>query len=372
MYKLVYPDYDHSIMNITNSILEYYGAEHKHATLPILDKELAKKYRNVVLFLVDAMGSEILLRHKKNAKLLLKYQKDVLTSVYPSTTVAATTSVLTGLSPVETGWIGWFQYIKEEDKSIIFYFNEDFYDNSYKFDYNVSEKYVPVVDVYTKIKNARSDVHTEEIFPEFREPKHNKFIKICETIAEKTKLPGENYIYAYWEKLDSYMHKEGPGAEKILNHVKEINDGFKYLQENIADDTLLILTADHGQVDIEEIPIDDYPDLVETFVHAPSIETRATAFFIKEDKKAEFEEAFLKHFRDKFILMKSEDVLKSHLLGFGKPHERVKEFLGDYMALAIDKYVFRMAKGDMAPFKGQHAGLRKEEMLVPLIIYAKK
>lgn len=372
MFSLVYPDYDNSILNITNSILKYYGAKPHHATLPMLDKELAKKYRNVVLFLVDGMGSEILKKHSENAKLLMKYQKDVLTSVYPSTTVAATTSILTGMAPIETGWIGWFQYIKEEDKSVIFFYNQDFYNFDHKFDYNISEKYVPVVNVYTQIKDSRSDVNTEEIFPEFREPKHNKFIRICETIAEKTKQPGENYIYAYWEKLDSFMHKEGPGAQKIADHVKEIDEGFKYLQENIADDTLLILTADHGQIDIEEIQIHDYPDLLETFTHEPSVETRTTAFFIKDDKKEEFEKAFLKHFRDKFILMTSEEFIESHLLGFGKPHPKIREFLGDYVALAIDKYVFRMLKGDMPPFKGQHAGLTKDEMLVPLIIYPKK
>ncbi len=372
MYHLVYPDYDNSIMNITNSILKYYGADNKHSTLSILDKELNKKYRNVVLFLIDGMGSEILKRHSQNVQSLIESQKDVLTSVFPSTTVAATTSVLTGLSPIETGWIGWFQYIKEENKSVIFYYNSDFYNNDHKFDYNVADKYVPVVDVYTQIKQANKNINTIEIFPEFRVPKHNKFIKICETIAETTKQAGENYIYAYWEKLDTFMHRDGPGAKTIADHLKEINEGFEYLKQNIDPDTLLILTADHGQVDIEEIPIDNYPELVSTFEHAPSIETRATAFFIKKGKEKEFEEVFKKNFGDKFILLKSEEVIDTNILGYGEQHERAKEFIGDYMALAIDKYAFRMVKGSQPPFKGQHAGLTKDEMLVPLIIYSPK
>ncbi len=372
MYNLVYPDYDNCVMNITVSVLKHFGVKSKYASLPVLDRELQKQYKNVIVFLIDGMGSEILKKHAKVVPNLLRKQAAVVTSVFPSTTVAATTSILTGLPPVTTGWIGWFQYIKEEKRSVIFYYNSDFYEQEYKFNYNVAEKYAPVKNVYTQIQEVDPEIVTEEIFPEFREPKHNKFDKICETIVEKAKEPGRKYIYAYWEKLDSYMHHEGTSTAKIHDHLKEIDDGFKYLCDNLDDDTLLILTADHGQVDIDEVVVGDYPKLVETFRHYPSIEARATAFFVKKDLKKQFEEEFKRNFRDKFILLKSEEVFKTNLLGIGKPHKKAKEFLGDYFAMAIDKYSFKLFRGDANPFKGQHAGLTKDEMLVPIIINSPK
>ena len=57
---MVKPNYDNSIMSITNSLLKYYGVKPHHATLPLADELLAKDYKNVVLLLMDGMGVNVL------------------------------------------------------------------------------------------------------------------------------------------------------------------------------------------------------------------------------------------------------------------------------------------------------------------------
>ncbi|MCK5731504.1 MAG: nucleotide pyrophosphatase, partial [Tenericutes bacterium] len=64
MKNIIFPDYNKCLMNISTSIIKHYGAGTKFSTLPILDNELDKDYRNVVVILVDAMGSEILKKHQ--------------------------------------------------------------------------------------------------------------------------------------------------------------------------------------------------------------------------------------------------------------------------------------------------------------------
>ena len=56
--KTKFPEYNHSIVSLTNSILKCYGVENPHDTLPEVDEVLAKKeYRNVVLMVFDGMGT---------------------------------------------------------------------------------------------------------------------------------------------------------------------------------------------------------------------------------------------------------------------------------------------------------------------------
>ena len=358
-------------MNITATILKHYGVKSNKSSLPVLEEELKKGYRNVVYILIDAMGSEILNKHPKQADFLLENKVDTLTTVFPSTTVAATMSALTGKPPINTGWIGWLQYVKEEDKSVIFFFNKDFYDETVEFDYNVSDKYVPVKKIYQQIEEVTDDVKTVEIFPEFRTPKHKTFGDFASTIVNECKAEGKHFIYAYWDKLDTYLHETGTESEVVRNHINEINSDIKGLLNSLDDDTLVIITADHGQLDIEEIELWKYEKIIETFKHNPSIEARATAFFIKEGMEEQFVNEFNNNFRDNFLLQKSEDIINTKIFGDDSMHPKAKEFLGDYFAIAIDKYSFKLSNSKKS-FKAQHAGLTKDEMLVPLIIIKQK
>ena len=49
----------------------------------------------------------------------------------------------------------------------------------------------------------------------------------------------------------------------------------------------------------------------------------------------------------------------------------MREFLGDYFSIAIDKYSFKLSNSKKG-FKAQHAGLTKDEMLIPLIVFSPK
>lgn len=368
--KLVLPNYENSIMNITATILKHYGLETSKKTLPVLEQELSKGYKNVILFLVDALGSEIIKKHPITAKYLKDNQIDTLTTVFPSTTVAATISAVTGKAPVNNGWIGWLQYVKEEDSNVIFFRNTDFYTHK-TFDYDVANKYCPIERVYETISENNPNIKSIEVFPEFRTPEHKRFKDLCNTIIKECKNEDSHYIYAYWDKVDTYLHETGTTSKKVDDHLLEVSNGLKYLSESLGEDSLIIVTADHGQIDIEEIPLWDYSKIIDTFEHNPSIESRATAFFIKEGKHEVFEEEFKKNFSESFILYKSKDFLKTHILGYGEEHYKVKEFLGDYFAIGISNKSFKLSNSKHS-FKAQHAGITADEMLIPLIFLSQK
>ena len=119
------PDYDNCIVNLSNSILKAFGAETSAPTLKMADKLLEKEYKNVVVLLMDAMGISILEKHLEPDGFLRSHLAGAYSSVFPPTTVAATTSMLSGLYPNEHGWLGWDMYYPELDKNVTVFLNKE-------------------------------------------------------------------------------------------------------------------------------------------------------------------------------------------------------------------------------------------------------
>ena len=54
------------------------------------------------------------------------------------------------------------------------------------------------------------------------------------------------------------------------------------------------------------------------------------------------------------------------MFGYGKPHNKADDFIGDYIAAAVSDLTIFNYKEEQ-PFVGVHAGLDEKEMLVPFI-----
>lgn len=368
MKPIVFPDYQNSILNITTSILKHYDVPTKYSSNTMLDEYLKKGFRNVVYILIDALGSQVLERHKDVASNLYRDFVYPITSVFPPTTVAATTTVLTGIPPVSSGWLGWCQYVKEVDKTVIFFTNKDYYSEDTIFSENLAQKVAPVKQIYEQIQMYSPDVSTHEIFPAFAQKEHDSFLKQCHTILQLTNEPGKHFIYTYWDKLDTQMHETGPGSVEVHRALRQVDKAYGDLVSQLSNDTVVIVIADHGQVDVCPIELRKYVRLWELFEHEPSIESRAATFFIKEGKHEQFKDLFNHYFKEYFLLFTKKQVQELNLFGVGDEHPRFDGFLGDFMAIAIDHFYFRLSDNKMM-MRGQHAGLLVDEMMVPLIIH---
>ena len=113
-----YTNYNKCLTNVANSILKYYDLKTYHSTLKELDDILEeKRYKNIILMLYDGMGSNILKRNLSSNSFLNKNKLMNIDAVFPATTTASTTSVLSGKNPNEHGWLGWDLYFKEFDNT---------------------------------------------------------------------------------------------------------------------------------------------------------------------------------------------------------------------------------------------------------------
>ena len=104
---IVKNNYNECLTNLACSIRKYFGLDCKHNTLSYIDS-LLEEYKpvNVVTVLCDGMGSNILDRTLDKDSFFIKNRMKSITTVFPATTVAATTSMMTGLNPVESGMLG--------------------------------------------------------------------------------------------------------------------------------------------------------------------------------------------------------------------------------------------------------------------------
>lgn len=363
-----YINYQNSILSLINSIEKYYGVNYDHPTLEIVDSILEKGYRNVVVMVFDAMGSRNLQEMLPENSFLRKHMLNEICSVFPPTTTAATTTLISGLAPSEHSWLGWSLHFPEVKDNVNIFINTND-DGKVVANYHVANKYISYKTVIDKI-NEQKDIRAESI-SRYGTYHVESFEEIIDSVEKLCKEDGRHYLYTYWNEPDSSMHTKGVTSEEAIAWVKRINSEVEKLCNKLQD-TVLFIISDHGHIDGNNKFIGDYPDIVDTLKWLPTIEPRALAFYVKEGREKEFCNAFLKHFDKDYILLSKQEVLKQNLFGTGNKHPRFEDFLGDYLAVAISDVAIFNSRKEVNQFVGVHAGMTEKEMMVPLIVVEKR
>ena len=380
--SIILPNYEHCILNLITSILKNYNVETKHKSLESMDNILNNKYKNVVFIILDGMGEHILEKVSPTGY-FRKKEIDCITSVYPSTTTAALTAYYSGKPPYETGWIAWSQYFKEYGRDIDMLSHRESYTSRdlKNARINVFDTTVKYKSVFEQIEEALPNIKAYEITPSYSDKRAKRSIRadsideIIMNIETLCKNPDEKFILAYCDNPDGLLHKFGTDSEEVKEFLENIERKIEDMCKNLTEDTVVIISADHGHKDINKAySILDYPEIQKCLILPPSLESRVVTFWVKEDMKEEFVKNFNKNFENDFWLMTKEEFLEKNMLGFGKKHPKIDDFIGNYIALSISDSIIKLetylTEGKKIK-KSTHCGLTKEEMEVPVIIINK-
>lgn len=310
------------------------------------------------------MGSRLIKKSLGENSFLYRNMLKEISSVGPATTTASTTSMLTGLSPMEHGWLAWDLYFKKENK-IVTMFTNKIKDTDIDADsVSLARKYFPYKNICELINEEGK--HYAKLIASFNENKYEDIDDMISKIKSSLNVKDKNYIYVYNPEPDTTMHITGTDSKETKDYFELINKKVKELYNSISDDTLLIVVADHGHINCDTIILEDYKDIFDTLDGDTSFEGRLCSFKIKKGREKEFVYLFNKYFSDYFVLMTKEELINSKLLGNGTEHKYFRDSLGDYFALAYSNKYFKYRNVGHI-HKSTHAGLTEDEMKIPLI-----
>lgn len=377
---LITPKYDGlSISNIGSFILDNFNVQNQLTKLKIVKSLNLDRKRKVVLLLIDALGFKLLnfAKRKTHLEAFEEIEKNgilsILTSVFPSTTSTALPSIYTGSAPSEHGVLGYRFYAKEFGDIINPLFEKLSVDRNSRIRYDANWlipnktifEYLSDANIpnYSLLKNEYlSSTFDRAVYRGSKEIGYITLSDLLFHIEEQLKLDAV-FINAYWWSVDALSHHYGPYSSAVINEIKMLDLFLKELIKVIDKDTLLIITADHGQIesipntvlDLSKMEASKNILLPITDVRAPYLYTNG-----KLDKKE------LESFKN-LLIMEKDEVFKNGLFG---EEEKFKDRIGDLVILIKDgSTISYISDPNEVSLVGKHGNLTEEEMFVPLMLY---
>ncbi len=365
----MYIDYTRSIVTLPATLLRHHGLPSPHPAHPLFARLLAHDYDHVVFVVLDGLGMN-LVEAMDDKAWLKRHTVESLQSTFPSTTVAATTSLLTGLTPYESGHIGWFQYVQPEATHYTVFTKHDYYDPTKHIAPSVHAKFAHE-RVLDRIDEAHSHVAAAHVFPTpIDADGHTTLAEGFERVKRFQAEHPRTVVYLYSTEPDLTQHVHGVHSKATQAVLRSLDEAIASYASTLGRNCLMVATADHGLTDVTPLPIMENLALTKTFLRNPAVEPRATAFFIKPGLHNAFVKLFNATYGEDFTLYTAEYVLESGMLGRGKKHPLVDDTIGDFLAVAKTNKYFELVPG--TSFKAHHAATTPDEMRVPFVVYAPK
>ena len=400
--EFISPQYDGlSILNIPASgaeLLNVPGLSSPALSHQILDP-IRGKTQNVILILMDALAFHRIQKWLAEDRdliwnTLLKGGILVpITSISPSTTCAAITSFWTDSSAAQHGIMGYEMWLKEYGVTANMIEHKPITYRSSGGNLSLAgfdpESFLPVESITDHFSENGVEVHAFQHYAIINSGLSRMFMKHAErhpigtssdlwvSIRElmETRPNTQKYIWAYWDTLDSISHFHGPDSERAKAELLTFSAAFQrfFLDEldpALKKDTLVILTADHGQIttdkDNHHFNLARHPHFTSMLHLLPTGENRLAYLYIKPGRTEDVKSYIETTWPDQFSLMEPESAVQNGLFGPGEPHSGIYDRLGDLIAAAKGNAYWWWAS-KQNPLIGRHGGLSEQEMLVPFL-----
>jgi hypothetical protein len=398
------PDYrGYCLCNVPPTIFSLFGLGDGGRGLPrdALGPTETSGTENVVLFLLDGLGYSEWRKQKENGfigALSRKGNVRPISTVFPSTTAAALTTISTGLTPQEHGLPEWYVYMKEIGEVIV---TLPFaragepgrdtlvgaMDPRALFDGTTIFERLKAGGVESTSLTNRVLAHTAYSEVARRGSKVEPYISASDlsvnlrNLVERAK--GKNLFYVYWSFIDTIEHSYGPNTEVATIEASLISyalqEGFlSKLSNDAARRTLVLVTADHGQVNVDPkktLYMNRFGKLVKALSTTPSGKrippwgSARDAFVSVDETRLDEMKAYLTHKLEGVAsVLKTKDAIKQGLFGINEPTRKFRRRVGNLMILphGTNTVWFRYRKGDSLDLRGHHGGLSQDEMTIPL------
>lgn len=399
----IWPQYDGlSVGNLGATAAQALGAMLPNALPPLSNPVVAGMedgVRQVILLVVDGLGWLQLRRVMENDANSIYHRiadKGCLmpiTSTFLSTTNSVLSTIWTGRPPIEHGLLAYELYLREWMMAVeAISFGTPhipFSATLANWGFN-PETFLPVPTI-AQLLSVQGILTYQIIAKQFTSTNLSRmhyrgvrevrghttasdfWLNLRRTLVEHKQ---EKFLMGgYWSPVDSLAHMYGPQDESGDMEIRSLSllmDEVFLKPLSAADrkGTLLIITADHGQIDTPEasaILMQDHPALTDALLMPPVGESRVPFFYVRNGQYATVWNYLNEVFGEDFLFLTREDVLEYGLLGRGKLYAEVPYRLGDIIGIAKGNKHFLRDPALLKKLHGKHGGLTPEEMLVPLM-----
>ncbi|YCH09399.1 alkaline phosphatase family protein [Arthrobacter sp. alpha11c] len=342
--------------------------------------------QRVCVVLADGLGRSLLKQKASHTPFLRSIlsggQGSVpnwIDSAFPSTTAASLASLGTGLPAGQHGMVGYDVLDPSQDKVVNLLGNWDAHVDP--------ALWQPHATVFERI-GAEADVVTVSL-PQFGNSpmtqaalRGSRFVggtslhARTAAAAEAMSGGGRSLMYFYVNELDKAGHRYGCQSDRWEHQLEELDSTVKRLSATLPPGTTIVLTGDHGMLDVPESQRIDYSadaSLVAGVRHTAG-EPRMVHLYLEpglpDTQRELLISAWRVRFGERIWAFTREQAIGAGLFGDVQPE--VAPRIGDVMIAARDTlalYDTRRVRPASLEVVGQHGSLTKAEREVPFLCF---
>ncbi|MFW5689211.1 MAG: alkaline phosphatase family protein [Spirochaetota bacterium] len=347
-------------------------------------KEAIGHHDHYLFVLVDGLGASLAPLFPERGFLASTLRRRI-TSVFPSTTAVALSSLATGGWPAEHGLTGWFTYFPQHRRVLAPLLFSERGTNVPASELGFSMSDLVQLEPYlgsffrtvrsflpTPIADGHYAVWARSATPAVP---YRSFAEARRLIRRHYRTTaGPTYTYLYITTVDTLSHDHGVGSDQVAEEVEKVDALLAALRDALPDSIRMIVTADHGLVDVPEelrFSFGDDDPLARHLVAGQTGEATTPIFHVRPGAREAFRDAFGSHAASEhFSLATPDELADRELYGPVPLAEATRRRLGDFVGIAtrpaLLSYIPRAGKP--VSHVGVHGGLRPGEMLVPLCL----
>lgn len=360
----IVPDYGGA--NVRGIVPAILGPVSWRQSLPDWMPEMLSHADQIVLLVLDGLGWDQLQSHAHIAPSIAGLDGRPITSVAPTTTATALTSIATGLTPGEHGVIGYRVVLGGEVVNMLRW-THDGADRRRSQPPRDVQRYpaflgetIPVVSPAELCFSAFSEAHLRGARPVGVRATSSLPLEIRRELAD-----GQRFVYAYYGGVDRIAHERGFGEF----YDAELRDADRLVADVLAvlpPGAALLITADHGQVSVGDNIVMPTPDLL-SCVSMQSGEGRFRWFHARRGARDDLLAIAQQDFADTGWVRTKEQLIDEHWFG-PTVSPPIAARLGDVAVVAREPVSYH-DPADSGPFElvCRHGSMTAAEVYVPLL-----
>lgn len=321
--------------------------------------------KSIVLLVLDGLGWEQLEAHRAELPELSAMTGGSITTVSPSTTAAALTSIATGLAPAQHGIVGFRIRVDDSTLNVLSWQVPNGRRAPDPFTVQRHTAFlgrpVPVVTKREFAKSGFTEAHLRgSTFTGWSTV--SVLVEHCRRLVAND----ERFVYAYYPGVDTVAHEFGLHDEYYRAELAFADGLVGRLRDALPEHATLVVTADHGQVHVGDRWIPLHP-LREMFKYCAG-EGRFRYLYASKGAASELLEAARDEFGDQAWVFSRDQLLDEGWLGPGSVIASIRRRIGDVILAPFEPVGF--VDPDMpneANLVGTHGSMTAAEMYVPLI-----